>query len=160
MLKVVLHNFESFLSLFVQCLIIWQTVPYIAVLIGALCGVNVFLLLGSGIVLAGLIGIFTGSFDFLGFIDAVSSGINGMQELSILVLIVGGVVGLIKFNGGIEFILNFITSKIKTKNYRRLWTIRVFFFVWKSKKRKIRMRHLPYGGYLKMCSFFYYFLYI
>ena len=92
-----------------------KVVPYIAVLIGALCGVNVFLLLGSGIVLAGLIGIFTGSFDFLGFIEAISGGINGMQELSILVLIVGGVVGLIKFNGGIDFILNFITSKIKSK---------------------------------------------
>ena len=51
----------------------------------------------------------------LGFIEALSSGINGMQELSILVLIVGGVVGLIKFNGGIDFILNFITSKIKSK---------------------------------------------
>jgi len=92
-----------------------KVVPYIAVLIGALCGVNVFLLLGSGILLAGLIGIFTGSFDFLGFIEAISGGINGMQELSILVLIVGGVVGLIKFNGGIDFILNFITSKIKSK---------------------------------------------
>ncbi len=92
-----------------------KVIPYIAVLIGALCGVNVFALLGFGIVLAGLIGMLTGSFDFLGFIEAVSSGINGMQELSILVLIVGGVVGLIKFNGGIDFILNFITSKIKTK---------------------------------------------
>ena len=97
-----------------------KVVPYIAVLIGALCGVNVFLLLGSGIVLAGLIGIFTGSFDFLGFIEAISGGINGMQELSILVLIVGGVVGLIKFNGGIDFILNFITSKIKSKKAQSL----------------------------------------
>lgn len=92
-----------------------KVVPYLAVLIGALCGVNVFLLLGSGIVLAGAIGMFTGSFSFLGFIEAVSGGINGMQELSILVLIVGGVVGLIKFNGGIDFILNFITSRIKSK---------------------------------------------
>ena len=92
-----------------------KVIPYLAVLIGALCGVNVFLLLGGGIVLAGLIGIFSGSFNFLGLIEAVSSGINGMQELSILVLIVGGVVGLIKFNGGIDFILNFITSKIKSK---------------------------------------------
>ena len=92
-----------------------KVIPYLAVLIGALCGVNVFLLLGGGIVLAGFIGIFSGSFNFLGLIEAVSSGINGMQELSILVLIVGGVVGLIKFNGGIDFILNFITSKIKSK---------------------------------------------
>ena len=92
-----------------------KVIPYLAVLVGALCGVNVFVLLGFGIVFAGLIGIITGSFNFLGFIEALSSGINGMQELSILVLIVGGVVGLIKFNGGIDFILDFITSKINSK---------------------------------------------
>ena len=92
-----------------------KVIPYLAVLVGALCGVNVFVLLGFGIVFAGFIGIVTGSFNFLGFIEALSSGINGMQELSILVLIVGGVVGLIKFNGGIDFILNFINSKINSK---------------------------------------------
>ncbi|MBQ1793774.1 MAG: Na+/H+ antiporter NhaC family protein, partial [Peptostreptococcaceae bacterium] len=92
-----------------------KVIPYLAVLVGALCGVNVFVLLGFGIVFAGFIGIVTGSFNFLGFIEALSGGINGMQELSILVLIVGGVVGLIKFNGGIDFILNFINSKINSK---------------------------------------------
>ena len=92
-----------------------KVIPYLAVLVGALCGVNVFVLLGFGIIFAGFIGIVTGSFNFLGFIEALSSGINGMQELSILVLIVGGVVGLIKFNGGIDFILNFINSKINSK---------------------------------------------
>ncbi|WP_331681737.1 Na+/H+ antiporter NhaC family protein [Romboutsia sp.] len=92
-----------------------KVLPYLAVLIGALYGVNVFVLLSGGILFAGAIGIFTNTFDLLGLIVSVSDGIAGMQELCLLVIIVGGVVELIKFNGGIDFILNFITSKIKTK---------------------------------------------
>ncbi|RDY28113.1 Na+/H+ antiporter NhaC family protein [Romboutsia weinsteinii] len=92
-----------------------KVLPYLAVLIGALCGVNVFVLLGSGILFAGAIGIFSNAFDVLGFINAVSDGIVGMQEICLLVIVVGGVVEIIKFNGGIDFILYFITSKIKSK---------------------------------------------
>ena len=92
-----------------------KVLPYLAVLIGALCGINVFTLLGSGILFAGLIGLFTNSFDLLGLISAISDGIVGMQEICLLVIIVGGVVSLIKFNGGIDFLLYFITKRIKTK---------------------------------------------
>ncbi|GAA0103428.1 Na+/H+ antiporter NhaC family protein [Paraclostridium sordellii] len=92
-----------------------KVLPYILVLAGALLGVNVFALLGSGILFAGLIGIFSKSFNLLGLISAISEGMAGMYELSLLVLVVGGVVALIKFNGGIDYILYFITSKIKSK---------------------------------------------
>ncbi|MGL5650474.1 MAG: Na+/H+ antiporter NhaC family protein [Paraclostridium sp.] len=92
-----------------------KVLPYILVLAGALIGVNVFVLLGSGILFAGAVGIFSNSFDILGFIGAVSEGLGGMYELSLLVIVVGGVVSLIKFNGGIDYILYFITSKIKSK---------------------------------------------
>ncbi len=92
-----------------------KVLPYILVLVGALCGVNVFALLGSGVLFAGIIGISTKSFDLLGFIEAVSVGIGGMYELSLLSIVVGGVVGLIKFNGGIDYVLYFITSKINSK---------------------------------------------
>ncbi|MGL5694267.1 MAG: Na+/H+ antiporter NhaC family protein [Peptostreptococcaceae bacterium] len=92
-----------------------KVVPYIAVLVGALCGVNVFVLLGGGILFAGIVGMTTGSLDIAGFIQAISGGMAGMQELCILVLIVGGVVGLMKHNGGIDFLLHFITSKINSK---------------------------------------------
>ncbi|RDY28182.1 Na+/H+ antiporter NhaC family protein [Romboutsia weinsteinii] len=92
-----------------------KVVPYLLVLIGALCGVNVFALLGSGILFAGIIGFVTNSFDVLGFIEAISGGIAGMYELSLLCIVIGGVVSLIKFNGGIDYILYFITSKIKSK---------------------------------------------
>lgn len=92
-----------------------KVLPYILVLAGALIGVNVFVLLGSGILFAGAVGIFSNSFDILGFIGTISEGLGGMYELSLLVIVVGGVVSLIKFNGGIDYILHFITSKIKSK---------------------------------------------
>ncbi len=92
-----------------------KVLPYILVLAGALIGVNVFVLLGSGILFAGVVGIFSNSFGILGFIGAISEGLGGMYELSLLVIVVGGVVSLIKFNGGIDYILHFITSKIKSK---------------------------------------------
>ncbi|MEG1312354.1 MAG: Na+/H+ antiporter NhaC family protein [Romboutsia sp.] len=92
-----------------------KVLPYLAVLIGALCGVNVFALLGGGVLFAGIIGLLTKSFDLLGFIEAISGGISGMYELSLLSIIVGGVVALIKFNGGIDYILYFITSRINSR---------------------------------------------
>ncbi|WP_373599760.1 Na+/H+ antiporter NhaC family protein [Paraclostridium bifermentans] len=92
-----------------------KVLPYILVLTGALLGVNVFALLGSGILFAGTIGLISNSFDLLGLIGAISEGMAGMYELSLLVIVVGGVVSLIKFNGGIDYILYFITSRIKSK---------------------------------------------
>ncbi|MEG1132314.1 MAG: Na+/H+ antiporter NhaC family protein [Romboutsia sp.] len=113
-LTVVTSGYESVASQSYNYEII-KVLPYLLVLTGALIGVNVFALLGSGIAFAGIIGIFTNSFDVLELIGAISEGMAGMYELSLLVLVVGGVVALIKFNGGIDYILYFITSKIKSK---------------------------------------------
>ncbi|MGL5693607.1 MAG: Na+/H+ antiporter NhaC family protein [Peptostreptococcaceae bacterium] len=92
-----------------------KVLPYLLVLIGALIGVNVFVLLGSGILVAGIIGLATSTFDLFGLIEAISGGISGMYELCLLSIVIGGVVSLIKFNGGIDYVLYFITSKIKGK---------------------------------------------
>ncbi|MBE6024245.1 MAG: Na+/H+ antiporter NhaC family protein [Cellulosilyticum sp.] len=92
-----------------------KVVPYVAVLIGALAGVNVFILLASGTVLAALVGMMTGSFDVFGAVDAASSGMLGMAEMVILSMIIGGTLELIKRNGGIEFLLNFIKERIHSK---------------------------------------------
>ena len=90
-----------------------KVLPYLLVLVGALCGVNVFALLGSGIIFASIVGLLTNSFDIFGLIEAISGGISGMYELSLLAITIGGVVSLIKFNGGIDYVLYFITSKNK-----------------------------------------------
>ena len=84
-----------------------KILPYMFVLIGAILGANVFLLLGGGILSAGIIGIISGSFDLFGFIAAISNGMASMQELCMISIVVGGMVELIKFNGGIDFLLSY-----------------------------------------------------
>lgn len=92
-----------------------KVLPYLSVLVAALFGVNVFIILGGGILFAGVVGLYYKSFGIFGFIQAIASGISGMEDLAMIAIIVGGIVELIKFNGGIQFILNFIRSRIKTK---------------------------------------------
>ncbi len=92
-----------------------KVLPYVSVLIAALAGVNVLSVLVGGTVLSGIIGMIYGAFDFVGFLQSIAKGINGMSELVIISLIIGGTVELIKFNGGIDFLLSFITSRVKTR---------------------------------------------
>jgi Na+/H+ antiporter NhaC len=94
---------------------ILQTLPYIAVLITALLGVHVLIVLILGIVFAGAIGLFEGSYTWLSLVKHAEEGITGMQSLSILVLLIGGMVELIRHYGGIQFLLNLLTSKVRTK---------------------------------------------
>jgi Na+/H+ antiporter NhaC len=95
---------------------ILAVIPYLAVLIAALFGLNVLYVLVGGTILSGLIGIIIGSFDMLTFLQAIGKGIASMSDLVIISLIIGGMVELIKHNGGIDFLLHFITSKVKSKN--------------------------------------------
>ena len=92
-----------------------QIVPYIGVLIGALVGVNVFVLLAGGTVFAGIIGMLNGSFDFFGFMQAAGDGMMGMEDLAMLSIVIGGTLALIKHNGGIDFLLNSIKKCIRSK---------------------------------------------
>ena len=70
-----------------------KIVPYIAVLLG-------------GMVIAGVIGFVSGSFDLLGFFGSIADGIGGMSELIIISLLIAGTIEIIKYNGGIDFIIN------------------------------------------------------
>ena len=92
-----------------------KVLTYVAVLAAALLGVNVMIVLIGGTLFAGTIGVFTNAFDIWGFVKAVETGIMGMSEIIIISLLIGGIVEVIKFNGGIDFILAFIKKRIKTK---------------------------------------------
>lgn len=89
--------------------------PYIAVLITALLGVNVLLVLIGGTVLSGIIGIFNGSFDVMGFMKISGEGIMTMEDLAMIAILISGMVEIIKHNGGIDFVLHFIMSRIKNR---------------------------------------------
>lgn len=96
--------------------VVWlKVIPYITVLVTALFGVNVVLVLVVGIILTGVIGISGGAFDFFGWLDAMGRGIMGMSELIIVTLLAGGMLELVRHNGGIEFIIGKLTSRIHGK---------------------------------------------
>ncbi|MGG1664061.1 Na+/H+ antiporter NhaC family protein [Brevibacillus sp. NRS-1366] len=92
-----------------------KVIPYFAVIIVALMGVNVINVLAGGTIFAGIIGLMDGSFNLLGLLKLVASGMIGMEDIAIIGLIIGGMVELIKHNGGIDYLLHSITGKIKTK---------------------------------------------
>ena len=92
-----------------------KVVPYILVLVLALLGVNVIIVLIGGTLLAGIIGLIDGSFSWNGLLNAISKGIIGMEDIAMIALLIGGLVGIIQHNGGIDWLLNFVRSKVKSK---------------------------------------------
>ncbi len=91
-----------------------KIIPYIAVLVLALMGMNVFLVLIIGIALGGVIGLIDGSFTLIAFTQTIYEGFTSMQEVFILSLLIGGLAALISKEGGIDYLLNAISSKIKS----------------------------------------------
>ncbi|TQS75241.1 Na+/H+ antiporter NhaC family protein [Ornithinibacillus gellani] len=89
--------------------------PYLAVLIIAVLGVNVLIVLIGGIVFSGIIGLMNGSFGFFEYLGIAGDGIMGMENLAMIAILISGMVEIIKHNGGIEFLLNYIVSKIKSR---------------------------------------------
>lgn len=93
----------------------WKIIPYLFVIIFALIGLNVFFVLASGVGLAGIIGLIDGSYSFMTMIQAIGDGMVGMFEMSFLAILIAGMVEVIKYNGGIDYLLYVSTRKIKSK---------------------------------------------
>lgn len=91
-----------------------KLIPYLSVIVLALCGLNVLLVLGIGLLLSAAIG-FVNGMTWLGFLDSVGDGIAGMGELIIVTMLSGGMLELIRYNGGIDFIIKGLTKGIKGK---------------------------------------------
>lgn len=92
-----------------------KVIPYIIVLGTAIAGMNVTLVLLLGIVSSGIIGMIYGSFDIFGWFNAMGEGMVGMGELIIITLMAGGMLELIRFNGGIGYIIQSLTRHVKDK---------------------------------------------
>ncbi|WP_214771674.1 MULTISPECIES: Na+/H+ antiporter NhaC family protein [unclassified Exiguobacterium] len=93
----------------------YKLIPYLSVIALALFGVNVILVLLGGTLLTGIIGMIDGSFGVSGFVLAMSDGLMGMAEISILTLLMGGLVSLITYNGGIAYLKETLTRKISKR---------------------------------------------
>lgn len=92
-----------------------KVLPYLAVLITAICGLNVMVVLVIGIILCGIIGLAYGDYGFFGWFDAMGKGIVGMGELIIIAMMAGGMLEIIRANGGIDYIIKRLTARVNGK---------------------------------------------
>ena len=92
-----------------------KVIPYLAVLVTAVCGLNVMAVLVLGIALCGIIGVLGGSYDFYGWLNALGNGIVGMGELIIIAMMAGGMLEIIKVNDGIDYIIEKLSGRIRGK---------------------------------------------
>lgn len=106
-----------------------KVIPYLVVLFTAVFGMNVMAVLSLGIILTGIIGICDGSFDVFGWFGAMGDGIKGMGELIIITMMAGGLLELIKYNGGIDFIINRMTRHVSSKRGAELAVAGLVSFV-------------------------------
>ena len=92
-----------------------KVVPYLVVLVTAILGMNVMAVLTLGILLTGCIGLAMGAFDVFGWFAAMGEGILSMGELIIVTMMAGGMLELIKQQGGIDFIIRLMTKRVNGK---------------------------------------------
>ena len=94
---------------------ILKVLPYIVVLLCAILGMNVMAVLAIGLALTGIIGIAQGTYDLYGWFGAMGEGILSMGELIIITMMAGGLLEIIRENGGIDYIIQKMTAHIHGK---------------------------------------------
>lgn len=92
-----------------------KVLPYLVVLGTAIAGMNVALVLILGIATTGVIGLLTGSISLFDWLGSMGTGITGMGELIIITLMAGGMLELIRFNGGVDYIIQKLTKHVNSK---------------------------------------------
>lgn len=90
-----------------------KVLPYLAVLVTAVAGMNVMLVLVLGLLMTGAVGMLSGGFGFFGWFGALGDGIAGMGELIIITLLAAGMLELIRYNGGIDYIIERLTRHVR-----------------------------------------------
>ena len=108
----------------------WMKVlPYLVVFVTAILGMNVMAVLSLGLIMTGIIGLITGAFDLYGWFGAMGDGILSMGELIIVTMMAGGLLGLIKQQGGIDFIIRMMTRHVNSKRGAELSIAALVSFV-------------------------------
>lgn len=98
-----------------------KILPYLVVLVGALSGLNVFLILIAGTILSIIIGVFTNSIAASNIFSVIASGKDGtggimsMYDITVISIVVAGIIGLVKENGGIDYLLTTIKNRVRSK---------------------------------------------
>ncbi len=92
-----------------------EVLPYLLVIIIALCGVNVLVVLLIGILAASFIGVIDGKISVLSVFTEMGVGIQSMCELIIITMLAGGLLEIVRLNGGLRFLTNVLTRGIRGK---------------------------------------------
>ena len=98
----------------------WKVMPYLVVLITAIAGINVLIVLVVGILLTGIVGMINGDYTILSWSDAMGAGVVGMGELIIITMLAGGLLEVIRANGGIKFIMDKILRHVHSQRTAEL----------------------------------------
>ena len=86
--------------------------PYLTIILLALTGMNVLGVLSIGILLNAVIGLSLGKFGWTGFLQSAGTGVASMGDLIIVTMLAGGMLEIIRVNGGIDYIINLLTRRI------------------------------------------------
>lgn len=89
-----------------------KVLPYVLVLVTAVCGMNVMAVLTLGLLCCGVIGMIDGSYDIFGWFQSMGKGITSMGELVIVAMLAGGMLEIINENGGIEYLIKKLTARV------------------------------------------------
>lgn len=98
-----------------------KVLPYLLVLVLAVSGCDVLITLSLGALTCGIEGILLGSYDFYGWMQAMSDGMSGMGSLVILVIMAGGFMALIQHNGGVDYLVEQCTKLIRGRRSAEVW---------------------------------------
>lgn len=99
---------------------LFKVLPYFVVLGAAMLGVNVLIVLMLGILLTGIVGMISGDYDLYSWFGAMGNGITGMGELIIITMMAGGMLEVIRANGGIKFLINKILKYVNSRRTAEL----------------------------------------
>lgn len=97
-----------------------KCIPYLTVIICALAGMNVLAVLITGILISGVMGIAFGTVDGISIFTEMGSGIMGMCELIIVTMLAGGLLEIVRINGGIDYLIRIVTLRMKSKRAAEL----------------------------------------
>ncbi len=92
-----------------------RVLPYMLVLVTALCGMNVMLVLILGLLSTGIVALWDAPLSLLEWAGAMGGGMTGMGELIIVTLLAGGMLELIRYNGGLRYIITHLTARVSSR---------------------------------------------
>ena len=92
-----------------------KVIPYLIVIVTAVIGINVLVVLLTGIVAAGIIGLTCNTISFIDLFTSMGDGIQTMCELIIITMLAGGLLEIVRLNGGLTFLTHLLTRPISSR---------------------------------------------